>query len=211
MDAINGLLHRLQRHPDAAEPLSLPARQPHRHAGRRAAGRRPAGRACAAAAGDLHDAAGRRHGHARRRSSTARCMAARPRRSWCNIPGEAASVVTCIDGHKMARQGRAGRGARHRGDRLVHRRHARRHHHDVLRARDRCGRHPLRAAGELRPDGARPRLHALHDHRLAGEGRADDRARRSSARRSASTWSTAASASPSARSISPPASSCSRS
>jgi putative tricarboxylic transport membrane protein len=25
-----------------------------------------------------------------------------------NIPGEAASVVTCIDGHKMARQGRAG-------------------------------------------------------------------------------------------------------
>src|ERR1035437_2718969 len=25
-----------------------------------------------------------------------------------NIPGEAASVVTCIDGYKMARQGRAG-------------------------------------------------------------------------------------------------------
>jgi putative tricarboxylic transport membrane protein len=25
-----------------------------------------------------------------------------------NIPGEAASVVTCIDGHQMARQGRAG-------------------------------------------------------------------------------------------------------
>src|SRR5438270_8747528 len=28
-----------------------------------------------------------------------------------NIPGEAASVVTCIDGHQMARQGRANRGA----------------------------------------------------------------------------------------------------
>src|SRR5256885_17025789 len=27
-----------------------------------------------------------------------------------NIPGEAASVVTCIDGHQMARQGRAGAG-----------------------------------------------------------------------------------------------------
>src|SRR3546814_1858771 len=25
-----------------------------------------------------------------------------------NLPGEAASVVTCIDGHQMARQGRAG-------------------------------------------------------------------------------------------------------
>src|ERR1700750_1249105 len=25
-----------------------------------------------------------------------------------NIPGEAASVVTCIDGHEMAKQGRAG-------------------------------------------------------------------------------------------------------
>ena len=26
-----------------------------------------------------------------------------------NIPGEATSVVTCLDGHQMARQGRAGR------------------------------------------------------------------------------------------------------
>ena len=39
-----------------------------------------------------------------------------------NIPGEASSVVTTIDGHQMARQGRAGPGARHRGDRLVLRR-----------------------------------------------------------------------------------------
>ena len=44
-----------------------------------------------------------------------------------NIPGESSSVVTCIDGYAMARNGRAGAGARHRRDRLVHRRH-RRHH-----------------------------------------------------------------------------------
>jgi TctA family transporter len=40
-----------------------------------------------------------------------------------NIPGEAASVVTCLDGHQMARQGRAGRGARDGGARLLRRRH----------------------------------------------------------------------------------------
>src|ERR1700747_73325 len=28
-----------------------------------------------------------------------------------NLPGETSSVVTCIDGHQMARQGRAGAGA----------------------------------------------------------------------------------------------------
>ena len=83
-----------------------------------------------------------------------------------NIPGEAASVVTCIDGHQMARQGRAGRRARHRGARLVHRRHPRRDRDDVLRAGDRRGRDPVRAAGEFRPDGARPRLHPVHDLRL---------------------------------------------
>ncbi|MCK7504843.1 MAG: tripartite tricarboxylate transporter permease [Desulfobacterales bacterium] len=39
-----------------------------------------------------------------------------------NIPGEAASVMTCLDGYQMARQGRAGRGAGHVRLRLVHRR-----------------------------------------------------------------------------------------
>ena len=43
-----------------------------------------------------------------------------------NTPGEAASVVTCLDGHQMALQGRAGPGAGHRRVRLVHRRHLRR-------------------------------------------------------------------------------------
>ena len=38
------------------------------------------------------------------------------------IPGEAASVMTCIDGYAMARKGRAGRGAGHRRGRLLRRR-----------------------------------------------------------------------------------------
>ena len=39
-----------------------------------------------------------------------------------NIPGEATSVITCLDGHQMARQGRAGpeRGA---GEARAHRQH----------------------------------------------------------------------------------------
>ena len=67
-----------------------------------------------------------------------------------NIPGEAASVVTCIDGHQMARQGRAGAalgiaaiGSFVAGTLGVI-------VDDVLRAGDRRGRDPLRAAGELR-------------------------------------------------------------
>ena len=43
-----------------------------------------------------------------------------------NVPGESASVVTCLDGYQMARKGRAGAALGHRGDRLVHRRHGRR-------------------------------------------------------------------------------------
>ena len=43
------------------------------------------------------------------------------------IPGEAASVMTCIDGYAMAQQGPRRRRARHRRGRLVRRRHLRRH------------------------------------------------------------------------------------
>ena len=39
-----------------------------------------------------------------------------------NLPGESSSVVTCLDGYQMARQGRAGAGARDRRARLVLRR-----------------------------------------------------------------------------------------
>ncbi len=88
-----------------------------------------------------------------------------------NIPGEAASVVTCLDGHQMAKQGRAGAalgiaaiGSFIAGTLGVDRA-------DVLCADARDGRHPVRPAGELRADGARHRLHALHDHGLGGEGR----------------------------------------
>jgi len=35
-----------------------------------------------------------------------------------NVPGESASVVTCLDGYQMARKGRGAR-ARHRRDRFV--------------------------------------------------------------------------------------------
>ena len=41
-----------------------------------------------------------------------------------NVPGESASVVTCIDGYQMARKGRAGPALGHGGDRVLHRRHA---------------------------------------------------------------------------------------
>ena len=43
-----------------------------------------------------------------------------------NIPGEATSVVTTLDGFQMAKQGRAGPGAGDRRDRLVLRRLRRR-------------------------------------------------------------------------------------
>ena len=39
-----------------------------------------------------------------------------------NIPGEAASVMTCLDGYQMARQGQGRRGSGHVRLRLVHRR-----------------------------------------------------------------------------------------
>ena len=55
-----------------------------------------------------------------------------------NIPGESSSVATCIDGYQMARNGRARRRARHRRDRLVHRRHDRRRAADPDGAADRA-------------------------------------------------------------------------
>ena len=51
-----------------------------------------------------------------------------------NIPGESSSVVTCIDGHAMARKGRAGAGARHRRDRFLRRRHLRHRRADAAGA-----------------------------------------------------------------------------
>ena len=73
-----------------------------------------------------------------------------------NMPGESSSVVTCIDGYQMARKGRAGAGARHRGDRLVHRRHLRRDRAEPDRAAGRRLRAVVLLAGIFRADVPRP-------------------------------------------------------
>ncbi len=63
------------------------------------------------------------------------------------IPGEAASVMTCIDGNAMAQE-RPGRcRALHRRHRLVRRRHLRRHHADAHCA---AARDALRCASARR-------------------------------------------------------------
>ena len=64
-----------------------------------------------------------------------------------NLPGEASSTVTCLDGHAMARQGRAGVALAVCGDRLVHRWHDR---HTVPRDAGRC-RWPRSPHGSRRP------------------------------------------------------------
>ena len=87
-----------------------------------------------------------------------------------NIPGEATSVVTTLDGHQMAHAGPRRSGARDRGDRLVLRR---------LR-RDRADRGARRAADQHRAvvragriflaDGARPDLRRGAGARLGAQG-----------------------------------------
>ena len=85
-----------------------------------------------------------------------------------SVPGESSTVMTSIDGYQMALQGRAGR-ARYRGDRLVHRRHARHARPDAARAGARQGRARIRPAGILRARGARP--HGARGRRLRrGQG-----------------------------------------
>ncbi len=61
------------------------------------------------------------------------------------IPGEAASVITCLDGYQMARKGRAGRSARYQRIRQFRRR-------DRRHAGDRAGGAASRGHGaRLRP------------------------------------------------------------
>ena len=103
-----------------------------------------------------------------------------------NLPGESSSAVTAIDGYQMARQGRAGPGACHRGARLV----LRRHRGDgapgaLCAAADRawrCNSAPaeyfsLMVLGLVSVGRARPRL----DPQGAGHDRARPAARASSA------------------------------
>ena len=94
-----------------------------------------------------------------------------------NIPGEAASVVTCLDGHQMARQGRAGAalGIAAIGSFVA----------GTLGVIVMTFFAPAIAAVAIRfgpPENFALMVLGLvctlyHDHRLVGEGRADDRAR----------------------------------
>ncbi len=96
-----------------------------------------------------------------------------------NIPGEAASIVTCLDGHEMAKQGRAGAALGGGGVGFVLRR-LRRHglHRGVRPAA--CGHRPgIQLARLLFADGARPR------HRGDSGARFGDQGTRNGARRPA--------------------------
>ena len=73
-----------------------------------------------------------------------------------NLPGESSSVVTAIDGYQMARQGKAGAGARHRRPRLVLRRHGRDPRHRPVRAAAGRDGAEVRPGRVLLAHGARP-------------------------------------------------------
>ena len=89
-----------------------------------------------------------------------------------NIPGEAASVVTCLDGHEMAQAGSGRTGAGHRRHRLVHRRHAGDPRPDAGGANAGALCREVRPGRVFQPDGAGP----LHPHlsvaRVAAQGAA---------------------------------------
>ena len=89
------------------------------------------------------------------------------------IPGEASSVMTCIDGNAMAQEGPRRRRALHRRGRLVDRRHLRRHRAHRGGAAARHARAEVRPAGIHRAAGARPDLPRLHVVDLAGAHAAD--------------------------------------
>ena len=114
-----------------------------------------------------------------------------------NLPGETSSVVTCIDGHQMARQGRAGAALAVAAIGLV----LRRLHLDRadrgLRAAARQGRPVVRRAGVFLADAARPRRRGGAGARLGRQGGGDDRAGAAASASSAPTATPAARASPS--------------
>ena len=94
-----------------------------------------------------------------------------------NLPGETSSVVTCIDGHQMARQGRAGAalamaalGSFFAGT------HCDRPDRGVRAAAGR-GRPVVRRAGIFLADGARPDRRRGAGAWLGDQGGGDDRAR----------------------------------
>jgi hypothetical protein len=100
-------------------------------------------------------------------------MAARRPSILVNIPGEAASVVTCIDGHEMAKRGRAGPalGISALGS-FVAGTFAIVALMLVAPIAGQC-RRGVRPAGIFQPDGARPRGADVPDARLDGQGAVD--------------------------------------
>ena len=87
-----------------------------------------------------------------------------------NIPGESSSVVTTLDGYQMARQRPRRAGARHRRDRLVHRRLHRDAGGRLFRPAAGRGRAQVRPGGIFFADGVRPDRGGRAGARLAAQG-----------------------------------------
>ena len=94
-----------------------------------------------------------------------------------NIPGEAASVVTCLDGHEMAKQGRAGPALGMAALGIFRRRHLRHHRADAGGAFACPRRRRLRPARVLLADGAGPHHPELPEPGVDGQVAADGRVR----------------------------------
>ncbi len=94
-----------------------------------------------------------------------------------NLPGETSSVVTCLDGHQMARNGRAGAALAVAALGVVLRRHHRHVPDRGLCAAAVADRPVVRRAGVFLADGARPGRRGGAGARLGAEGHRHDRAR----------------------------------
>ena len=94
-----------------------------------------------------------------------------------NLPGETSSVVTCIDGHQMARQGRAGAALAVAALGLVLRRLRLDRADRDVRAAARQGRPVVRRAGIFLADGARPHRRGGAGARLGDQGDRHDHSR----------------------------------
>jgi len=136
-------------------------RRASRHGGGDPAGARAARDDRDAPAAHLQYESRGRHHYARRHLLRSEVRRVSTTSILMNVPGESASVVTCIDGYQMAKKGRAGRGAGHRRDRLVRRGHRRRAGPDAGGAAHRENGALVQLARVFRADVARARLVVL--------------------------------------------------